>query len=393
MATSDLSCNLYNIAYNYSANKVWHAKYKSYHRVDGTNPNPLITTAASPCNGPKTYKDRLLAKKQYVQNNTNSNSNKSQLTKAQILSRVARGYTPTGQTSRKYGFQSQTVTNSNIYDYPIINNQMIICPPCPPELDNWRSAYFDGSFNQPFPFVPHNFIDFSGGSTTDISFDQFTFSLWIKFTELSDLSINIITATDNQGSNIIWSNNLRVNNRTLEYCVYDSNHPDSATCIHTPDTSLNINTWYNIIVTQQNDPTPPPIAAYKSILYLNGILEASMNPLTPAQLRENRWKIGGTSAGHNILANIWRPMKGYIDQFVYYNAIMSPSDVLTFYTETLKSDTIPDLPSASLSSVALSYDFNAPNSNDPTNKKSGVLTDVSYNVSTEHRFNPPFFCK
>lgn len=387
MSGGDISCNLYNIAYNYSIEQIRNTEQQG-HRVEGTNPNPLITVSESPCNGPKTYKDRLLAKKQYIENNTNSNSNKIQLTKAQIISRISRGYTPLGQPSKSYAYQSKTVTNSNIFNFPIRNNEIIICPPCP-GCPNCRSAYFDGSstflaYSPPSPSSNHqdsvNYIDFSG---IDISFDKFTFSLWIKFNSV-DASINIISATTALGGNWIWSNNLRLINSKLQYYVWDNNTPGSAGIINS-STTLDINTWNNIIITQETIPTHQ----YSAALYLNGNQEGTVAVTFASAQSVDRWQIGGTTArsvpfvSPDISVNV--PMKAYLDQFVYYNELMSPSDVLTFYTETLKTDTIPILSSTPSNSIALLYDFNTPNSMSPTQNKANVLTDVNYSISTEQR--------
>ncbi len=122
MSSYDISCVIYNfnsqtainqIAQDSSANRTWT-------RVEGFNNNPLI--AVSPlCGGiSQNQEERMLNKKKYVfannRNNVQSGTKNQVLTKAQIYSRVARGYTPQGRRAPLFGVQTQTITNPNIFN-------------------------------------------------------------------------------------------------------------------------------------------------------------------------------------------------------------------------------------------------------------------------------------
>ena len=138
MSSTDISCVTYDAVMQHRINYIAanSEKLRTWTRFNGTRPNYLISDPS--CGGPLTYNQRLMNKKTYIFANNNNNvvngpigSNSGtggQLTKFQIYARAARGYNPqTGMPTKKYGVQSPTYTNPNIYDLSNVSNTLLAC--------------------------------------------------------------------------------------------------------------------------------------------------------------------------------------------------------------------------------------------------------------------------
>ena len=109
--SSDISCIPYNNLIQENINNIARnsENLRTWTRENSTNPNYYISSCYQQN---RSLKQQLLNKKKYVYGNANSNTNKTQLTKAQKYSRAARGFTPNGQVSKQYGTQTISYTNS-----------------------------------------------------------------------------------------------------------------------------------------------------------------------------------------------------------------------------------------------------------------------------------------
>jgi hypothetical protein len=195
-----------------------------------------------------------------------------------------------------------------------------------------------------------------------------------------------MNTTRTWGSNWYWNNNLRIENSTLQYYVYDSISPEQ-----TLDSgyTLTSGAWYNIIITQHHYSTIGT-GSYKSKLYIDGTLHGMIDSSGGNFIASinNEWKIGGTTGRITPGNTSWEyaAMNSNIDQFIYYNAEMNDTDVLTFYNTTKVFNTIPYLPSAPTSDIFLLYNFDEPTQLLPDISMSGALYDISYSISTENRW-------
>ena len=130
MTSLDISCANYNKNYNNAINQIAQtsAANRTWTRVEGFNNNPLIANTF--CGGISSdIQQRFLNKKKYIfsnnQNNVESGNGNKVLTKAQIYSRVARGYTPEGRVAPGYGKQTSTITDPNPFNLPRFDNRLI----------------------------------------------------------------------------------------------------------------------------------------------------------------------------------------------------------------------------------------------------------------------------
>lgn len=130
MTSLDISCANYNKNYNNAINQIAQtsAANRTWTRVEGFNNNPLIANTF--CGGISSdIQQRFLNKKKYIfsnnQNNVQSGNGNKLLTKAQIYSRVARGYTPEGKVAPGYGKQTSTITDPNPFNLSRVYNRLI----------------------------------------------------------------------------------------------------------------------------------------------------------------------------------------------------------------------------------------------------------------------------
>tara|TARA_Y100000389_G_scaffold191713_1_gene218340 strand:- start:10246 stop:10815 length:570 start_codon:yes stop_codon:yes gene_type:complete len=128
--TQDISCVIYQINNRTAINNI--AKetksLRTWSRAEGITTNPLIATDIS-CGGIfQNEEERMLNKKKYMfsnnRNNVESGRNGQLLTKSQIYSRVARGYTPQGNPSKKFGLQNIKTTNPNMFSLTKVKNRL-----------------------------------------------------------------------------------------------------------------------------------------------------------------------------------------------------------------------------------------------------------------------------
>lgn len=129
--TQDISCVIYNKINTLYINKVATEtkSLRTWSRAEGVTTNPLIAISQPPCGGISlTEEERMLNKKKYMfsnnRNNVQSGRNGQLLTKSQIYTRVARGYTPQGNPSPKFGLQNIKTTNPNIFNLTRLKNQL-----------------------------------------------------------------------------------------------------------------------------------------------------------------------------------------------------------------------------------------------------------------------------
>ena len=131
MSSLDISCASYNNNYNNAINQIAQtsAANRTWTRVEGFKNNPLIAVDASCGSISRNIQQRMLNKKIYMfsnnRNNVQSGTKNNVLTKSQIYSRVARGYTPQGRISPGYGIQTATLTNPNPFNLQRINNRLV----------------------------------------------------------------------------------------------------------------------------------------------------------------------------------------------------------------------------------------------------------------------------
>ena len=130
MTSLDISCASYNKNYNNAINQIAQtsATNRTWTRVEGFNNNPLISNTF--CGGISSdIQQRFLNKKRYIfsnnRNNVQSGTTNRVLTKAQIYSRVARGYTPQGRVAPGYGIQTSTITDPNPFNLPRFDNRLV----------------------------------------------------------------------------------------------------------------------------------------------------------------------------------------------------------------------------------------------------------------------------
>ena len=130
MTSLDISCANYNKNYNNAINQIAQtsAANRTWTRVEGFNNNPLIANTL--CGGISSdIQQRFLNKKKYIfsnnRNNVQSGNKNRVLTKAQIYSRVARGYTPQGRPAPGYGVQTSTITDPNPFNLPRFDNRLV----------------------------------------------------------------------------------------------------------------------------------------------------------------------------------------------------------------------------------------------------------------------------
>lgn len=130
MTSLDISCASYNKNYNNAINQIAQtsAANRTWTRVEGFNNNPLIANTF--CGGISSdIQQRFLNKKKYIfsnnRNNVQSGTTNRVLTKAQIYSRVARGYTPQGRVAPGYGIQTSTITDPNPFNLPRFDNRLV----------------------------------------------------------------------------------------------------------------------------------------------------------------------------------------------------------------------------------------------------------------------------
>jgi hypothetical protein len=133
MSTQDISCVTYNFNYQVAINQIAQDIANNglpWSRDEGTSTNPLIAIDPS-CGGiSANEEERFLNKKRYMlDNNRNFVKNVTTETKATRYSRIARGYTRSGQIAQTYGTQSLTYTNPNILGWRRSGNTLRLkCP-------------------------------------------------------------------------------------------------------------------------------------------------------------------------------------------------------------------------------------------------------------------------